>query len=318
MQGPGLGKIFASASALHKGGTVLRKKKGAKRLTKEAMTAYCMLLPDVLGLLVFVFIPIIYAFYISLHSWTGLSDMQFIGFDNYIKMTKDRMFIKSIWVTAKYALMYVPGVFVMALLMANLLNALHGKVQSFFRTAYFLPYAISTVIAGIVWSFMYNPMNGFLNQIIVLAGGEKMKFLASPSQALPSAVVVGIWLVLGYNTILFLAAIKDIPKSYYEAAELDGAGPVQKFFRITVPLIKDTSVFVLVMCAIASFQAFDQIKVMTGGGPANATTTSVLYIYREAFETFEMGYSSALAFVLFLIIMVLTLAQMKLLKSRDD
>lgn len=286
-------------------------------MNKEALTAYGMLLPDVLGLLVFVFIPIIYAFYISLHNWNGLSEMVFTGFDNYSRMIKDQRFIDSVWTTIKYALMYVPGVFVLALLLAALLNALHGRLQSFFRTAVFLPYAISTVIAGIVWSFMYNPMNGFLNQIIIWAGGEKQRFLASTEQALPSVAVVGIWLVLGYNTILFLAAIKDIPKDYYEAAEIDGAGAFQKFFKITVPLIKETSVFVLVMCAIGAFQAFDLINVMTGGGPASATTTSVLYIYEKAFTTFELGYSSALAFVLFIIIMFLTLAQMKIMRSGE-
>lgn len=295
----------------------MKKRKGARKLNKEALTAYGMLLPDVLGLLVFVFIPIIYAFYISLHNWNGLSEMVFTGFDNYSRMIKDQRFIDSVWTTIKYALMYVPGVFVLALLLAALLNALHGRLQSFFRTAVFLPYAISTVIAGIVWSFMYNPMNGFLNQIIIWAGGEKQRFLASTEQALPSVAVVGIWLVLGYNTILFLAAIKDIPKDYYEAAEIDGAGAFQKFFKITVPLIKETSVFVLVMCAIGAFQAFDLINVMTGGGPASATTTSVLYIYEKAFTTFELGYSSALAFVLFIIIMVLTLAQMKIMRSGE-
>lgn len=296
----------------------MKTKKGGKKWNKEALTAYGMLLPDVLGLLVFVFIPIIYAFFISLHNWNGLSDMQFIGLGNYIKMTKDKMFQKSIIVTIKYVLMYVPSVFVLSLLLACLLNSLHGKLQSFFRTAFFVPYAISTVIAGIVWSFMYNPMNGFLNQLLSLAGIEKQKFLASTSQALPSIVVVSVWLVLGYNAMLFLAAIKDIPKDYYEAAELDGAGSLQKFFKITLPLIKDTSVFVLVMCAIGSFQAFDQINVMTSGGPANSTTTSVLYIYREAFEKFEMGYSSALAFVLFIIIMCLTLIQMKVMNRKND
>ena len=296
----------------------MKKRKGVRKINKEALTAYGMLLPDVLGLLVFVFIPIIYAFYISLHNWNGLSEMVFTGFDNYTRMIKDQRFIDSIWTTIKYALMYVPGVFILALLLAALLNAMHGKLQSFFRTAVFLPYAISTVIAGIVWSFMYNPMNGFLNQIIVWAGGEKQRFLASTEQALPSVAVVGIWLVLGYNTILFLAAIKDIPKDYYEAAEIDGATAIQKFFRITVPLIKETSVFVLVMCAIGAFQAFDLINVMTAGGPASATTTSVLYIYEKAFTTFELGYSSALAFVLFIIIMVLTLVQMKIMRSGEE
>lgn len=280
-------------------------------------TAYAMLLPDVLGLFVFVFIPIVYAFYISLHSWTGLSDMVFIGLGNYVKMMKDRMFLKSVIVTIKYTLMYVPSVFVLALLLANLLSALNRKVQSFFRTMFFVPYAISSVIAGIIWSFIYNPMQGFLNQILALAGIEKQRFLASPTQALPSVVVVSVWLVLGYNTILFLSAIKDVPRDYYESAELDGAGPVRRFFSITLPLIKDTSVFVLITCTISSFQAYDQIKVMTSGGPASKTTTSVYYIFKEAFETYEMGYASALAFVLFIMIMALTVLQMVLTRKKE-
>lgn len=293
-----------------------KKKRTNPKQRHEVMTAYGMLLPDVLGLLIFVFVPIIYAFYISLHSWTGLSDMEFIGLENYFKLVKDRMFGKSVIVTIKYALMYVPSIFILALLLASLLNAIHSKLQSFFRTMFFLPYAISTVIAGIIWSFIYNPMNGFLNQILSFAGIEKQRFLASTTQALPSVVVVGVWLVLGYNTILFLSAIKDVPRDYYESAELDGAGAVKKFFSITLPLIKETSIFVLITCTIASFQAFDQIRVMTGGGPASATTTAVQYIYKEAFETYEMGYASSLAFVLFIIIMALTLLQMALTKQK--
>lgn len=294
-----------------------RKKRISPTKRNEALTAYGMLLPDVIGLLVFVFAPIVYAFYISLHNWTGLSDMEFIGLGNYLKMFNDRTFRKSLAVTIKYALMYVPSVFVLALLLANLLSALHKRVQSFFRTLFFLPYAISTVIAGILWTFIYNPLQGFLNQILVWAGGEKQKFLASTTQALPSVVVVSVWLVLGYNTILFLSAIKDVPRDYYESASLDGAGAVKKFFYITLPMIKETSIFVAITCTIASFQAFDQINVMTEGGPANATTTSVLYIYKKAFEVYEMGYASAMAFVLFVLIMILTILQMLLTKKRE-
>lgn len=293
------------------------KKKFSSKQKREMRTAYAMLLPDVFGLLVFVFVPIVYAFYISLHSWTGLSDMVFIGLGNYIKMMKDRMFHNSVIVTIKYTLMYVPSIFVLALLLACLLSALNSKVQSFFRTMFFVPYAISSVIAGIIWSFIYNPMQGFLNQLLVLAGIEKQRFLASPTQALPSVVVVSVWMVLGYNTILFLSAIKDVPRDYYESAELDGAGPVRRFFSITLPLIKDTSLFVLITCTISSFQAYDQIKVMTAGGPASKTTTSVYYIFKEAFETYEMGYASALAFVLFIMIMALTVLQMLLTRKKE-
>lgn len=279
---------------------------------EEMITAYLMIAPDVLGLLVFIFIPIVYAFYISLHDWNGITEMTFAGIKNYSNLMKDNSFWQSLWVTIKYALLYVPAVFCVSLLLASLLHGLKGKRQAFFRTAFFMPYAISTVIAGLIWVFVYDPMKGYLNQFLRLFGVSSQAFLGSTTQALPSIAVVGVWLVLGYNMILFLSAIKDIPSSYYEAADIDGANSVHKFFYITLPLLKNTSMFILVMTTINSFQAFDQIKVMTNGGPANATMTTVLYIFRQAFEVNKMGYSSAIAFVLFVMIMLMTLLQMKL------
>lgn len=289
-------------------------KKNIKSSTKnEIVTAYLMMAPDIIGLLVFVFIPILYAFYVSLHDWNGISEMVFAGFKNYAKLMKDDSFWKSIRITVKYTLMYVPSIFCLALLLATLLNSLKGKMQSFFRTAYFMPYAISSVIAGLMWSFNFDPMKGYFNQILKAMGFPAQKFLASTTQALGSVAVVGVWMVLGYNTILFLSAIKDIPVSYYEAADIDGANGLHKFFKITLPLLKNSSLFILVVTTIGSFQAFDVIKVMTNGGPASATNTTVLYVYQQAFEVSQMGYSSAVAFILFLFIMLLTVAQMKLM-----
>ncbi|MCG8401896.1 MAG: sugar ABC transporter permease [Firmicutes bacterium] len=278
---------------------------------EETLTAYAMILPDALGLLIFVFAPIIYAFYVSLHKWNGLKEMKFIGVSNYIKMFSDEHFWLSIWITIKYALIYVPSIFCFALLFALLVHSIKGKMQQFYRIIYFIPYAISTVVAALIWTFMYDPMRGYLNAALKFAGIESQNFLASTTQALPSVAVVGIWLVLGYNMVLFLAALKDIPQSYFEAADIDGANSLQKFFSITLPLLKETSLFVVIVTTIGSFQAFDQIKVMTNGGPALATNVTVFYIFRQAFEISKLGYSSAIAFILFIIIMVLTLIQLK-------
>ena len=306
------------ARYMHGGSILSKKEKNSSSRRTEVITAYLMMMPDILGLLVFVFIPILYAFYVSLHDWNGISPMVFSGSKNYLKLLKDDSFWKSIKVTVKYTLIYVPTIFCLALLLASLLHSLKDKVQSFFRTAYFMPYAISSVIAGLMWSFNYDPMKGYFNQILKTVGLSAQKFLASTTQSLASVASVGIWMVLGYNTILFLSAIKDIPVSYYEAADIDGAGSMRKFFTITLPLLKNTSLFILVVTTIGSFQAFDIIKVMTNGGPAGSTTTTVLYIYQQAFEVSQMGYSSAVAFILFLFIMLLTLLQMKLMGTNKS
>ncbi len=286
---------------------------------KESITAYLMLLPDVLGLLIFVFFPIIYALYISFHDWNGLSEMVFSGLSNYQTLLKDKAFTNSLIVSLQYMLLYVPIVFVFSLLLANYLVSLKNRrIRTVYRTMYFLPYAISTVVAGLIWSFMYNPKRGILNGVLNYFGIESQRWTASRDQALVSVVVVATWLVIGYNTVLLLNAIQDIPVEYYEASTIDGANSVQRFFRITVPLVKDTSVFVIITAMIAALQSFDLIQIMTKGGPANATTTVVLYIYRQAFEVNKMGYASALSFILFIIIMVLSIITFAITSRKDD
>lgn len=284
---------------------------------REERAAYLMLLPNIIGLLVFLILPIIGAFYISLHDWNGMTPMKFIGIDNYLKLFRDQKFFRTLGVTLKYSLIYVIGVFCISLSLAVLLTKLKDKFQSFFRTAFFLPYAVSTVIAALLWSFMYDPMRGYINQIIQGLGGEKQGFLGDTNQALVCVVIVAIWLVVGYNAIIFLAGIKDIPESYIEAARIDGAGGVCIFFRIIMPLLRETIVFVLITTTIGSFQAFDLIKVMTDGGPALSTNTTVYYIYRQAFEVNKMGYASAVSFIMFIIIMILTGIQFVALRDRD-
>lgn len=294
-----------------------KRKRISKAKRKEELTAYIMLLPNIIGLSVFLIFPIIGAFYISLHNWNGMSAMEFVGINNYIKLFKDEKFYRTLVITLKYAVMYVTAVFCISLGLAMLLNSFRGKKQTVFRTLFFMPYAISTVIAALIWSFMYDPMRGYINQILQFFGGEKQQFLASTDQALVSVVVVAVWLVIGYNTIIFLSGIMDIPVTYIEAAKIDGAGKLKTFFCIIMPLLKETIVFVVITTTIGSFQAFDLIKVMTNGGPALATNTTVYYIYRQAFEVNKMGYASAISFVLFIIIMILTFLQLVVFKDKN-
>lgn len=284
---------------------------------KQWLTAYGFLLPNVLGLSIFVFFPIVYAFYISLHEWNLLSPKVFTGFSNYSALIQDNQWWASLRRTFVYALVYVPSLFVLALFFAVVLSHLQGKLLNSVRTLYLMPFAITSVISAVVWMFLLDPRNGIINNLLGYLGIPPQQFLGSTSQAMLCVIIVMVWINLGYNMIIFLANIKDIPKDYYEAAEIDGASKVQKFRHITFPLLRDISTFILVITTIGSFQVFDQIQVMTKGGPANSTEVSVLYIYKQSFQLLNMGYASSLAFVLFLIIFVLSILQLRLFTRKE-
>jgi multiple sugar transport system permease protein len=294
---------------------MFKKKNRLKR--KEALTAYGFVLPNFIGLTIFVFVPMVYAFYVSLHQWNALSPKVFVGFDNYVQMAKDKEWWHSVYNTFIFTIIYVPLLFGLSLFFAVLIHQLKSRYESLARTLFLLPFAITSVISATIWMFLYDPRNGFINQVLKFFGGHSQQFLGSTNQALISIIVVIIWINLGYNMMIFLASIKEIPTDYYEAARIDGATGWKAFRFITFPLLRGTSIFILVVTTIGSFQVFDQIMVMTKGGPANATEVSVLYIYKQAFEFLNMGYASALAVVLFIIIFVLSLTQLKLYTRKD-
>jgi multiple sugar transport system permease protein len=283
-----------------------------RKKRNETLTAYSFLFPNLLGLTVFIFVPMIYAFYVSLHEWNLLSPKVFVGLDNYVKLMNDKDWWSSVLRTFQFTIIYVPLLFGLSLFFAVVLNNLSQKVESVARTMFLLPFAITSVISAAIWMFLYDPQNGFINQTLKMIGFERQQFLGSTSQAMISIIVVVIWINLGYNMMIFLSAIKEIPKDYYEAAKIDGATGWKSFTGITFPLLKETSVFILVVTTIGSFQIFDQIMVMTKGGPANSTEVGVMYIYKHAFDLLSMGYASALSVVLFLIILTLSLLQLKL------
>ncbi|KIL38453.1 ABC-type sugar transport systems, permease components [Gordoniibacillus kamchatkensis] len=282
---------------------------------QERVTAYGFLLPNILGLMIFVFIPIVYAFYVSLHDWNALTPKVFVGFQNYVTLMTDSKWWHSVLRTLMYSVVYVPLLFCLALLSAVIVNALRGKTVGIVRTMFLLPFSITSVIAAIIAMFLLDPRSGLINQLLSFAGIGRQQFLGSPSQAIYCVIFTVLWINLGYNMTIFLSAIKEIPKDYYEAAHMDGATRFQSFRYLTFPLLRETNTFILIVTTIASFQVFDQIIVMTNGGPIDATEVSVLYIYKEAFQMLHMGYSSALAFVLFLIIFAFSMIQLKLVSS---
>ena len=293
-----------------------QKGKISGKKMKQMLVTYTFVLPDFIGLLVFIIIPIIYSFYMSLYDWNFANIKQFIGIQNYVTMFSDSEWWQSLGRTFKLTLLYVPALFILSILFAVLINYVKNeKAAGFVKTAFLLPYSITSVIASCLWMFLYMDRSGFINVFLKAFGLKGEKFLGSTSQAMVCIAVVLIWINLGYNIILFLSAIKDIPYSYYEAAKLDGANSWQTFWKITFPLLKPTSVFVLITSVIASFQCLDLIMVMTGGGPAKSTEVASLYIYKQSFEMMKAGYGAGLSVVMFLILTVLAVI---MLKINDD
>ncbi len=283
----------------------------------ESITGYLFLLPDFLGLLIFLIIPIAYAYFISLHDWDGLSPMRWNGLDNYAKLFGDRQFWDSLKITTIYTLIYVPLLYTISLGLALLVNQ-RLPFMRFFRTIFFVPVVLSLVVSSLMWKYIFDERAGLLNFLIGLIGIQPQSWLGSVELALPSIIAVSVWIQMGYFMVIFIAGLQDIPREYFEAARIDGANRWQVFFQITLPLLKPTSLFVIVISLISSFQVFDQVWVMTKGGPARATQVTAVYIYQQAFQFLNLGYGSAVAFVLFVVILAFTLIQFRLFRTSQS
>ena len=234
-----------------------------------------------------------------------ITKFQFAGFHNYVKLTKDPLFWQSLKVTAIYTFGMVPLALVFALTIALLLNQ-QVKAVGIYRTIYYLPSIVAGVAVSILWRFLLNPRWGLVNQGLAMLGIEGPKWILSTRWAVPSFIMMGVW-AAGGNMLLYLAGLQGIPTALYEAAKIDGANAWHRFWKITLPMLTPTIFFNLIMGIIGAWQVFTQSYVMTEGGPNNATLTIVLLIYRKAFEQFHFGYASAIAWVLFAIVMVFTL-----------
>ncbi len=286
------------------------------RLTRvaraEERAAWLFLAPSLVLFAIFTAIPVISAFFISFTQWNLFNEVTWVGIGNYLELARDEIFAKVLGNTAYFVLISVPVQIVLALLCALVLN--RGiKGQTFFRVVYFLPVVTSTVAAALVWAWLFNSNFGLINAGLSLVGVTDLpKWMGSTRWAMPAIIIVSIWQNLGYAMVLFLAGLQNIGKDVHDAAALDGATGWDRFWHITLPLLSPTTFFVLVISIIGSFQVFELVLVMTKAGPANATNTLVYYIYQNGFQFYQMGYASAAAMVLFLIVLAFTLIQYKL------
>lgn len=288
---------------------------------EQRILGYLFLLPDLIGLGVFWIAPMIFLIFISLHEWSALSPRTYIGLQNFAELMKDDIWWKSLRVTVVYMAAFVPLVVIVPLALAVVLNTkIRGR--NVFRTGFFVPFVIPMVIAAVAWAFMLDPGFGVVNHLLrqvlqlplIREFGWKLPsqmWLASMRMALPVVVFVGVWKFVGFYMIIFLAGLQDIPAEYYEAAMIDGASAWRLFRDITVPLLRPVIMFVLLIAAFRAFQVFDQVYVMTFGGPFYATHTVMYFIYLKGFRFFRFGYAAAASVVLFGIILVFTLAQVR-------
>ena len=291
------------------------KTAGSVRLRhQEAWTGILFILPILLGYLLFLFGPIVYAFAMSFTNWSLLKELEFAGLDNYVRaLAKDPVFWDTIGNTLYFTAGLVPLNMVLALALALLLKR---KIRGIglFRTSIFTPVVVSLVVWSIVWKFIFSTDGGLVNLIIRTFGGTEIPWLFSQTWTMPTVILVSALKNVGMNMVIFLAALHDVPKDYYEASRIDGASPWQTFRKITLPLIAPAVFMTAILTIIGSLKVFGQIYVMTEGGPGTSTYVMVYYIYKQAFRSYEFGYASALAFILFAVILILTLVQWNLRK----
>lgn len=297
----------------------MEKKTKGKRLGNDGLlTASPFLLPSIIGLAVFYLAPMLISVFISFTDWNGLDRLltdgfmaeHYIGFENYRKILTGDEFWKVLRNTLEYIVLYLPMMLVVSLAVAALLSR-QRKGVGIFRVLYYIPVLTSWVAASLIWKTILAPKFGAMNNILALFGIEGPGWLLDEKWAMPAIVLVSVWKDMGFFGLILLSGIIGINKSYYEAAEIDGAGAVTRFFKITLPLLTPAIFYVLVVSLINSFQLFPQIMIMTDGGPNGATQVMVERIYKYGFRYFEMGYASAFSWILFIIIMLCTALQLR-------
>jgi multiple sugar transport system permease protein len=286
---------------------------------RETLAAWLFLAPSLLSFVAFVLVPVVASLVLSFTAWDLVGPPRFVGFDNYVRLlgwqrdaagvmvARDPEFWSSLGNTLFYMLS-IPIHLLLALFLAVLLN---GAIpwRGFFRTLYFLPVVCTLVAVSILWRWIFNPDYGLLNYALSRLGIDGPAWLVSRTFAKPAIMLVMLWKGLGYSIVIYLAGLQAVPDELHDVARLDGAGAWTRFWKITFPLLAPTHLFLAVIAVIWGFQTFDTVFLMTGGGPARSTTPVLLYLYEHAFKWFDMGYASAIAWVLFLLMLALTIVQ---------
>lgn len=286
------------------------------RRRSEWPAALLFLSPTLIVFSVFILFPVLFSFFLSFHEWNMFGgERAFVGLDNYATLLGDPEFWVVFRNTAIYTITTVPLNMALALAVAFVLNErIAGK--KWLRVAFFTPVIISSVAAAVIWRWVFDPSLGLANHVLEFLGLPGVNWMNDPTAAMVALIIVGVWKTFGVNMVLFAAGLSNIPEQYYEAAEIDGAGGWDRFWRITVPLLSPTTLFILVLSMIGSFQVFDIVYVLTYGGPLGATKVLVFYLYEHAFKFFNMGYASAVAYLLFALLFVLTMVQIRFFRNQ--
>lgn len=296
----------------------MKRRSNPQKQTGGLLTAAPFLLPSLIGMLIFSMLPLIISALISLTDWNGLAKLtgpgffreHFIGLENYKKILTSAEFWRALGNTAEYIILYIPLMLAASLLVATLLSQARRGI-GFFRVVYYIPVLTSWVAASLIWKSVLSPQYGALNGILSIFGIQGPGWLTDEKWAMPAIVLVSVWKDMGFFGLILLSGVIGINRTYYEAAELDGANGWVKFTAITLPLLTPSIFYVLIVGMINAFQLFPQIMIMTGGGPNGATQVMVERIYNYGFRYYRMGYASAFSWILFAIIMVFTAIQMK-------
>ncbi len=280
-------------------------------------TAYLYILPYYIFFMIFIALPIIVNIVLSFTDF-NLREMSFVGLENYIKLFSDATFIRSVQNTIVYVVFTVGITIVLGLMCALALNNVAFWGAKFFRGIYFMPYVISMVSCSMVWLWLYEPSAGFINELMRLLGLPTQKWLYDERFAMGSVILMVVWKNLGYYMTIFIAGLNGIPSSLYEAATVDGANALQKFWFITLPMLKPVTFFITITGTVGAFNVFEQVNVMTSGGPMNSTTTIVHQIYTRAFTEFRLGYAASQAIVLLIVVLIFTLINFRYGNQGND
>ena len=285
-------------------------------MKKNKWLPYLFVSPYLLHFLVFVAFPVFFSLFLTFHKWNIIAPVEYVGMANYSRMFHDRLFWKAIYNTLKFLIIHIPLQLIFALALAEFLNQ-NIKLKGFYQAAFFLPVIVSGVVVTILWQQLFGFDSGLINKLLVMLGIGKVGWLIDPDIAMGSIAIMATWKNVGLYVILFLVGLQTVPPSYYEAAEIEGASHWQKFRYITLPLINPTIFMVVILSTIGGFSLFIEPYIMTGGGPLNSTLSSVLYIYKQAFQYYHMGYSATLGFFFAFLILLVIMIQKKYIETND-
>lgn len=278
-----------------------------RRIHREGFQAYLLVGPFFLFFAVFILIPVFNIVRYGFTKYDLFSTPVFVGLRNFAFLAKDRLFRRALVNTALYTVFTTVPILFFGFVVAQMVNSPRIRAKGVLRALFYMPYVPSIVSMAVVWTWFYDPTTGLFNQLLKLLNLPVQSWLSDPDLALPSIIAVGIWQQIGYSMIIYLAGLQMIPASMYEAADLEGAGPIRKAVSITLPMVKETTFFLVVILVIRSFNVFGQVNVMTGGGPLNRTTTIIHQVYLRAFSDYRFGYASAMSLIVLLIVGAVTI-----------